>query len=149
MDAVALREIGDLLRKRIAVDDVRRLEPVQDAVHLRRNVRECLDLAAEEGPVLKNVVGLRIVLVALLHVVEGLAEKPARSASTVIDLLAELRINDAHHHPDQRPRRIVLASVSSGIPHFAQTRLVQDRKLVPVLLGLEPERLDEVDYLSD
>ncbi len=41
VDAVALREIGDLLRKRIAVDDVRGLEPVQDAVHLRRNVREC------------------------------------------------------------------------------------------------------------
>ena len=98
---------------------------------------------------LKNVVGLRVVLVALLHVVEGLAEKPARSAGTVIDLLAKLRINDAHHHPDQRPRRVVLASVSSGIPHFAQPRLVQDRKLVPVLLGLEPERLDEVDYLSD
>ena len=58
-------------------------------------------------------------------------------------------IENAHHHPDQRPRRVVLASVSSGIPHFTQTRLVQDRKLVPVLLGLEPERLDEVDHLAD
>ena len=122
---------------------------MQNAVHLRRNIRERLDLAAEEGLVLKDVVGLRTVLVALLHVVEGLAEKPSRSTSAVIDLLAELRINDAHHHPDQRPRRIVLASVASGIPHFAQPRLVKHRKLVPVLLSLEAERLDEVDDLAD
>ena len=51
MDTVALREIGDLLRERIAINDVRRFESVQDAVHLRSNVRERLDLAAEEGPV--------------------------------------------------------------------------------------------------
>ena len=145
---VVVRDGGWILRERTAEADVGRLQSVQDAVHLRGDVGERLHFAAVEGMLLQGLPLVGGVRAVFVHVVERLADEPRRSACVVVELLAELRVEDTDHHADQRTRRVVLPAVASGVAHFAKTALVEDAQLVAVLVGLELERLDEVDHLA-
>ena len=128
--------------------DVRRFESVQYAVHLRSDVGERLYLAAEKCALLQSLPLVRRVRAAFVHVVERLTEKATRATCTVVECLAKLGIEDANHRANERTRRVVLPAVASGVAHLAKTRFVEDAHLVAILVRLELEGLNEVDYLA-
>ncbi len=54
VDAVLFLNVGEVLGQRVGVDDIRRVDAVQDHVHDRDDVGERLLLLAVEGALLKR-----------------------------------------------------------------------------------------------
>ena len=145
--AVALLDVGDVLGQRVGVDDVRRLDAMQDHVHDRDDVGEALLLLAVEGARLQRleVVGLGGLGA---QVVEGLAQEAGRAAGAVVDALADLGLDHLDHGADQRARRVVLAAVAPGVAHVLDLGLVQVRELVLLGLRAEAQLVDQFDHVA-
>ena len=129
------------------MDDVRRLDAVQDHVHDAHDVGEALLLLAKEGSFLKRLAGLRRVGLRQ-QVFEGLAEEARRAAGAIIDALADLRVDHLDHGADQRPRRVVFAAVAAGIAHAPDLVLVERGQFVLFLLRAEAELVDQFQRIA-
>ena len=68
------------------------------------------------------------------EVVEGLAQEARRPDGGIANGLAQFGRGHGHHRPNQRPGRVILAPVASGIAHILDLGLIQMRQLM--LLGL-------------
>src|SRR5262249_46800189 len=78
VETILALDVADVLGERVGVDDVRRVDAVQDHVHDAYHVSEALLLLGVEGPGLECVEVLRRELVAVLReILERLAEKAA------------------------------------------------------------------------
>ena len=111
-------DVGEVLSKRVGVNDVRCLDTVQDHVHDPDDVSKRLFLLAVEGLLLKLLeLGSCQLLVTVAHVVVRLAKKARRTTGAVVDRFANLRVSNLDHCTDERPRRIVFAAVASGVAH--------------------------------
>jgi hypothetical protein len=108
--------------------DVRRLDAVQDHVHDRDDVRERFLLfpvkrALLQGPILRS----RAFRVLPFQVIERLAEKPRRAASSVVYLRLQQREDHAHkhaRHPSAARRRKVPGgklSRSNDLPNLTSS----------------------------
>ena len=86
VNAIGVGDRSRILRERAAEADVGRLEPVQDAVHLRGDVGERLHFAAVEGMLLQDLPLVGRVRAVFVHVAERLADEPRRSAGVVGDI---------------------------------------------------------------
>ena len=149
VEAVLLLDVGEVLRERIRVDDVRRLDPVEDEVHDRDHVGERLLLLPVEGRFLQTLVLRGAALWVLrLEIVKGLAKKARRSHGGIADRLARLGVGDLDDGANQRARGVILTAVASGVAHILDLRFVQVRELVLLALGCKAEFVDVVDDLA-
>ena len=84
-----------------------------------------------------------------LEVVECLAQKARRTASAVVDAIADFGCNHLHHGADQRARGVVLAAVAPRIAHVFNLGFVQVRQLVFFRLRPEAQFVNVVDDLAE
>lgn len=148
--AVAIREVGDALGKGVPLFDVRGAQSVEDAIHLRRDIREGLFLAPVERFVLEDIVRLGAAVAGLLlQILESLAQEASGAARAIIDGFAQRGGQNTNHHLDKRAGRVVLAAIAPGIAHGLQALLIKHGKLVPRGFRLEDQWLNEVDDLTD
>ena len=91
VEAVLFLHVGEVLGERVGVDDVGRLDAVQDHVHDRDDVGEGLLFLPVEGALLQGaVLGGGALGVLGAEVIEGFAEEAGRADGGVADGLAEL-----------------------------------------------------------
>ena len=83
-----------------------------------------------------------------LQVIERLAQKPRRSASPIINLLADLWFNHLHDGADERARGVILAAVAPGVAHVLDLGFIEVGELVLLGLGTEVQFVDVVDDLA-
>jgi len=147
--AVFLLDVGDVLGERIDMDDVRRLDAVEDHVHRPDDVREGFLFLSVKGFLLEDVDVLRREFLRRFQVLEGLAEEACRSHRAVVDAVADLGIDHLHNRADERARGVVLAAVPARVAHVLDLRLVEMTHLVLLGARLELELVDEVDDLAE
>ena len=142
-----LADLRQLEPQRIPRIDLRRIEPVQQQVHLAQQVRQRLGLAADDRGLLQHA--------PLLHrldlrrqVRERLDQEPTRAGRRIEHRLPELRVDEIHHQPHHRPRRVELARVPGRVAHFPQHRLVQSAQRVQLVAGREMNPGDLVDDVA-
>ena len=99
--AVFFLYAADVFAEGVDVDDVGRVDAVEDHVHDSNDVGHSLLLLAIEGPLLQ---GLEVVSGEFRpsspHVLEGLAQETRRPDGPVIDGLPNLGISDSNHRAD-------------------------------------------------
>ena len=147
--AVFVLDVAQVLGQCVGVNDVRSLDAVQDHVHDANDIGEAFLFLAIEGLLLQGLelAGGQLATVLatetpVAQIIVRLAQEPGRTAGTVVDTFADLRFDDLDHRPDQRSRRVVLASVATGIAHVADAGLVEMGQLVLFLLGAEAQGID-------
>ncbi len=105
---VALADVGELEAQGVAGVNLRRVEPVQQQVHLAEQIRQRLGFAAEQRAFLQHApVGHGFDLLG--QVVVRLDEETARAAGGVEHGLAQARIGHGDHEPHDSARGIKLA----------------------------------------
>ena len=82
------------------MDDVGRLDAMQDHVHDGDDVGERLLFLAVEGAGLQRLELLDGQFLVALHKVVGLAQEAGRAACAVVDTLADLRLDDLYYRAD-------------------------------------------------
>lgn len=147
--AVFILDVRDVLGEGVGMDDVRRLDAVEDHVHGPDDVRERLFLLAVEGFFLEDVDVLRRELLRVLEIVEGLAEEARGADRSVVDAVPDLGVDDLDDRADERARGVVLAAVPARVAHVLDLRLVEVAHLVLLGARLELELVDEVDDLAE
>ena len=134
--------------------DVRLVDAVQDQVGQRDRVDEVLLLAAVEGVLAQGPRAASAVASgaqARAHVLEGLGEEAAGAAAGVVDRLADLRVDDPDHRPDDLARREELAAVVALLAHLEQQALVdlREREDVGRVDGLEVDLVHLVQHVEE
>jgi hypothetical protein len=125
-----VQTLRELVAQRVAGIDLRRVESVQQQVHLAEQIRQRLRLAPDETLFLQDLaVGHGLHLLA--QMIERLDEKPARAARRVEHHFAQARVGDRDHEAHHRARRVELAGIARGIAHLAQHRFVERAKGSP------------------
>ena len=147
MLAVTLLNIGKVLGKCVAPDDVRRLKSVKNEVHRSNDIGQRLLFLAIEGFFLQFL-GIGSALDALLHVGECLAQESGRTASRVIDRFANFGVNHLHNGAYERSGCVVLAAVTASIAHLGNLRLIEHRHFVLILGTLEVQLVYEVNHFA-
>jgi hypothetical protein len=149
VEAVFLLNIGEVFGERVGVDDVGRLDAVQNHVHDRDDVGERLLLLAVEGAFLENLVvfggeaGLRF------HIVERLAQEAGRADGVIGDLFADPGFDHLDDGANERARGIILAAVAAGVAHPLDFFFVKLRQFVLFGLGTEAQFVDVVDDFAE
>ena len=145
---IFLLDVGQILGERIGMDDVGRLDAVQDHVHDRDDVGERLLFLAVKSAVLQRVDILGRQLLVALHEVERLAEETRRAAGAIVNSLADLRLHHLHDRADERARGVILAAVAPGVAHVLDLGFIQMRQLMLLVLRTEVQLIDVVDDLA-
>ena len=142
-----MADLGHPALQRIAIGDLRRLQAVQQQVHLRQHVGQWLGFLAEQGAALQL-----LPLLGAAHlrrqVVVGLDQKAAGATGRVEQGFAQLRVHHLHHEAHHRARGIELASITCGIAHLAQHRLIQVRQRVGFFAAAKVDAVDLVDDVA-
>ena len=127
--------------------DLRRLQAVQEQIHLRQQIGQRLGLAAEDALRLQHLPILdRLAL--LLQVLERLDEKSAGAAGRVEDHFAESGVHHFDHEADDGARRVELAGVAGGVAHLFEHRLVEMAERVDLVAAGEVDVADLVDHVA-
>ena len=147
IDAVFLADLRELEAQGVAGVDLRRVQPVQQQVHLAEQIRQRLRLAAGDGVVLQALAvgdGLHL----LFEMAVRLDQKPARAAGRVEHGFAKARIGDFHHEADDGARRVELAGVARRVAHFAEHGFVERAEGVKLVRRREVNAADLVDDVA-
>ena len=145
--AVALADVGELEAERIAGINLRRVEAVQQQVHLAEQIRQRLGFAAEQGLFLQDrAVGHGLDLLG--QVIERLDQEAARAAGRVEHRFAKARIGDRDHEPHDGARRVKLAGIARRIAHLAQHGFVKRAQRVQLVAGGEMNAVELVDDIA-
>ena len=126
VEAILLLHIGEVLSERVGVDDIGRLNAVQDHIHDRDDIGEGLLFLSVEGALLQGAVlrgGALGVLAA--EVIEGFAKEACGSNSGVADRLTKLRSCDGDDGPNERAWGVILATVATSVAHVFDLGLVE------------------------
>jgi hypothetical protein len=148
VEPVLLLNVGEVLGERVGVQDVRRLNAVQDHVHDRDNVSERLLFLAVERAVLERGEAFGGELALRLEVLERLAQEARRTDRAVINALADLGLDRLDDGADERARGVILAAVPAGVAHIPDLGFVEMGHLVLFVLGSEAEFVDMIDDLA-
>jgi hypothetical protein len=144
---VLLPDLGELVAQRIARVDLGRVQPVQQQVHLRKQVRQRLGLAAGQRTGLEQLaVGDGLDLGG--EVVERLDQEAAGAAGGVEHGLARTRVAHFHHEAHHRPRGVELAGVAGGVAHLPRHGLVERAEGVQLVARGEVDAVDLVDHVA-
>ncbi len=147
--AIALLDVHDVFAQRIGVDDVGRFDAVQDEVHDGDNVGQRLFFFSVERGFLEDTLLLSAAVGFLgTQVIDGLTQKARRADGTVVDALADGRLDDLDDGADQWPRRVVLAAVAPSVAHVVNFGFVEVRKLVFLLLRAEAQAIHLIDDVA-
>ena len=145
--AIFLADFGELEAQSVAGVDLRRVQAVQQQVHLAEQIRQGLWLAADDGLVLQTLaVGDRLHL--LFKMVVRLDQKAARAAGRVEDGFAKARIGDFHHEAHDGARRVELAGVAGRVAHFPEHGFVESAEGVDLVARREVDAVDLVDHVA-
>ena len=82
------------------------------------------------------------------HMLPSLAQKARRTHGTIVDGLADFRIDYTDYGANQRTRRVVLAPVPTRVAETVNTCLVEFRELVAFGLGIEGQPVDDIDHIA-
>jgi hypothetical protein len=116
------------------VDDVGRLDAMQDHVHDGDDVGERLLFLAVKGALLQRLYVFGGQVRLGLEVLEGFAQEPGGADRSVVDALADAGLDHVDDGADERTRGVVLAAIAPGVAHVADFGFVEVGELV--LLGL-------------
>ena len=130
------------------MDDVGRLDAVQDHVHDGDDVGQRLLFLAVEGALLQGLDIRGGEARPGLEIVEGLAQETCRTDGAVIDALTDLRLDHLDDGADQRTGGVILAAVAPGVAHVPDFGLVEVGQLVLLGLGAEAQLVDVVDDVA-
>src|SRR5262249_41288103 len=126
--------------------DLRRLQAMQEQVHLAEEVGERLGLAADKASLLEgSAIRHRLALLG-----EGgvrLDEETCRAACRLEYDLAQPRVRYRNHEANHRSGRVELAVLACGVAHLAEHRFVQVTERKQFLLSEEVDVADLVDYI--
>lgn len=145
---VLFLNVGKVFAQGVGVDDVRRLDAVQDHVHDRDDIGERLLFLAVKGAGLQRRQVCGGQGAPCSQVVERLAQKARRAAGAVIDALADMGPGDRDDGADQWARGVVFAAVAPGVAHTLDLLFVERRQLVFFRLRAEAQFIDVVDDLA-
>ena len=149
MVAVFLLNVGEVFRERIGMDDVRRVNAVQDHVHDPDHVGERLLFFAVESALLQDLVlGSRAIWIVRLQVIMGFAQEPQRPAGAVIDPLTDSRLYDLDHCPFEGAWGVILSAIAPGVAHALYLLLIKLRQFVLLRLGAEAQLVNMLDDLA-
>ena len=147
--AVLFLNVCKVFGERIGVDDVRRLDAMQDHVHDRDDVGEGLLFLAVEGASLEACVrSLVVSLPVAFRYSNASQRKPAEPTGAVVDAVADLRFHDLDDGSDERTRGVILAAVPPGVAHVLDLGFVEMGQLVLLGLRTEAQFVDVVDDLA-
>jgi hypothetical protein len=145
--AVALADVSELEAEGVAGVNLRRVEPVQQQVHLAEQIRQSLGFAAEERAFLQDPsVGDRFDL--LRQMIIRLDQEAARAAGGVEHRFAQARISHGDHEPHDRPRGIELARIARRVAHLAEHGFVERAQGVQLVAGGEMDAVELVDDVA-
>ena len=149
VEAVFFLHVGQVLGKGIGVDDVWRLDTVQNHVHDRDDVGEGLLFLSVESALLQGaVLGNGALGVLGPKVFEGFAEESSRAYGGVADGLTEFWSRDSDDGTDERARRVILTTILPGVAHVFDLGLIKVGEFVLLVLGLEAELVNVVDDIA-
>ena len=144
---VSVADLRQREAKAVVRIDLRRLQAVQQQVHLAEQVRQRLGLAAEDTPLLDGLPVLnRLALLFEMRV--GLHQKPAGAAGGIEHGFAEPRVQHLDHEPHHRARRVELAILAGGVAHLLEHRLVEMAQGEHLLLRQEVDAVHLVDHVA-
>jgi hypothetical protein len=142
-----VQTLAELVAQRVAGIDLRRVESVQQQVHLAEQIRQRLRLAPDETLFLQDLaVGHGLHLPA--QMIERLDEKAARAARRVEHHFAQARVSNGDHEAHHRARRVELAGIARRIAHLAQHRFVERAERVQLIVGGEVNAVELVDDVA-
>lgn len=136
--SVLFLHIADVFGKGVGVDDVGRLDPVQDHVHNRNHIGERFLFLAVEGFGLQGF-QVRRGQITLTHIVIRLAQEASGTDRAIIDRLANPGFGHLDHRADQRAWRVVFAAIAPRVAHVFDFGLVEVAKFMLFLLGAEAQ----------
>ena len=145
---VLLADLGELEAQGVAGVDVRRIEAVQQQVHLAEQIGQGLRLAPEQRPLLQAPCGRPRSSPAWLRWLNASTRNPPVPAGRVEHGLAQPRVGDLDHEPHHRARGVELAGIARGIAHLAQHGFVQRPQSVQLVAGGEVDAGDLVDHVA-
>ncbi len=134
------------------MEDVRRVDPMQDQIHDGDHIGQALLLLAEEGTGLQGSQLARgqfrwFAVLIIAQIIMGFAEKTSRAAGPVIHGFADAGLADPDHCPNQGPGGVIFAPVAPGIAHVFDFTLIEMGKLVLFLLGTEAELIHQIQCI--
>ena len=145
--AVALADVGELEAKGVAGVNLRRVEAVQQQVHLAEQIRQRLGFAAEERAFLQDAaVGHGLDLLG--QMVVRLDQEAAGAAGGVEHGLAQARIGHGDHEAHDGARGVELAGIARRIAHLAQHGFVERAEGVQLVAGGEVDAVELVDDVA-
>src|SRR3989339_930049 len=123
--------IVNIFRKRIHMSDIRRFNTVQDHIHDADDVSERFYLFTIKSFILKSFHLTRRKRGFILHkIIIRFHQKSCASTSAIINSFTNLRFHYLNNSFNKWPWRVVFTTVSSGVPHILNFRLIEMRKLV-------------------
>ena len=146
--AVALADVGELEAERVAGINLRRVEAVQQQVHLAEQIRQRLGLAAEEAFSCKT---LRSATVLTCFGQGGLNAStrkppvPQAGSSTVSPRRGSVT---GDHEAHDGARRVELAGIARRIAHLAEHGFVERAERVQLVAGGEMDAVELVDDVA-
>ena len=145
--AVLFADFRQFVAEGVAGVDLRRIEAVQEQIHLAEQIGQRLGFTAEDGALLQDFpVGDGLDL--LFKVLEGFDEEAAGAAGGIEDGFAEARVEDFHHEADDGAGGVELAGIAGGVAHFAQHGFVERAEGVELVAGGEMDAGDLVDDVA-
>jgi hypothetical protein len=109
----------------IGVDDIGRLDAVQDHVHDGDDVGEGFLLLAVEGAFLERLYVLRGQVLLFVEVFIRLAQESRGADRAIVDALADAGLHDLDDGADERAGSVILAAVASGVAHVPDLGFVE------------------------
>jgi hypothetical protein len=116
INAVFLLNVGEVFGEGVGMDDVGRVNAMQNHVHDGDDVGEGLLLLADEGALLEGFHVLRGQVVVLSEVLKGLAEESRRADRAVVNALADAGLHDLNDGADEREECNILRRCARGCP---------------------------------
>ena len=134
--------------ERVGVDDVGRVNAMQDHVHDGDDIGEALFLLAVKSALLQplQIADRKPFLGA--QIIEALAQEARRAAGAVVNLFADLRLDDLDHRANERARRVIFPAVAPGIAHVFELGFIKLRKLVLFRLRTESQLVDQLQRVA-
>ena len=149
VEAILFLHVGEVLGEGVRVNDIGRLDAVQDHIHDRDHVGEGLLFLPVESALLQGaVLGGGALGVLGAEEIEGFAKEAGRTDGGIADRLPELRRSDSNDGANERAWSVILAAVTSRVAHVFDLGLVEMREFVLLGLGGKAEFVDVVDDLT-
>lgn len=147
--AVLLLNVADVLGERVASIQVGAFDAVQDHIHHAHHVSQRGLFEAEEAVFHHEIplIGGEL-LARLFDVLKGIDQEAARARGGVVDRLSRFGVDYFDDGTNHGARGVELACVAASVAHVLQQAFIHLRELEEFGVGLEIERVDDVEHLA-